>query len=564
VNVADYGAEPDVEADQTAAIRDAFRAAATEGATVSFEAGEYWLQSDTYWRDDAPAPMDYHLLWLDGFDSLTIEGNGASLAAKGRMVDGRASFAKVLNVENVDTLEFRDLSIHWDRWMPHSAGTVVENTEGYFDLELNAPYTAREGLYAVSFLQFNDELRRPEEPLYNQHRWGEKQCSVQSENVLRVPKKPVNAKAKRGASEGPSLEEGWGALVRHANAGAMGIQTFSCGDVTLDGVTLHSIPGMAVNVFAADNLTVRNTQVAPRDVEGYWLSATRDGFHVGDVSGEILFENVVAENLGDDGVNFKVRRYTVDAVPDARTLVIRKLATPGWYEHLPLVAGDTVEVGADPNPYVADATPTLQNVEKGGEQNAGGGWNAVYTLTVDRDLPESVQNAEHISLINASRIAESVTMRDTRIGKLRGANRFSLDNTTIENCEIYDTTRFPVIPHVIEKAGRAMHDFTFRNNTIARSATHPAYDGGRRAVIWPRIVGPIQELTADFLTQYTFEENTFEDLPVGRSAIALHAMSDVTIDANDFSGITDAPPVFSRPPVDCDTVTIDGDTGCPE
>jgi hypothetical protein len=498
--------------------------------------------------------MDYPILHLEGFDALTIEGNGASLAAKGRMVESKASVATTLSTEYVQDLTIRNLTIHWDRWMPHSAGTVIENTEEYFDLELNEPYTAREGLYATAFLRFNEERDGPQEPLYNQHRWGEKQCTVQSENVLRVPKKPQNS---------DSLQEGWSALVRHANAGGMGIQTWTCSDVTIEGVTLHSVPGMACNAFTGENLTVRDTAVVPRDQDGYWQASARDGFHISDWSGKVLFDGVEVEKIGDDGFNIKVRRYPVTRMPDARTVVIEKPATPGWYEHIAMNAGDTIEVGIEPNPYVANTTATITDFEKGPD-DCETGCRAVYTLTLDSDLSQEIQNAEHVSVINDTHTPESVTVRDTRVGKLRGGNRFCLDDTTVENCEIHDTTRHPVMVHLAHVEGEPMQGFTLRNSTITNTGTHPTYDGGRVGAVQPVILGNVPvDMNMRMWAEHTYENNTFEDLPRGRSAIHLQSVSDVTITGNDFSGVTDAPPVLTDSTVDCESLTIDGQTGCP-
>jgi hypothetical protein len=551
VAVTDYGATPDDDSDDTAAIREAFAAAATEGATVTFEAGTYRLQGTDFRSLDRPVPLDYPLLSLADYQGLTIEGNGARLAAAGRLVDGKRHFAASLTLDDCVDTTVRDLTIDWDRDPPHSAGTVVEEADEYVDVDLADAYEPREGLFATGIIRYDQERGFVTAPFLSQGRFGDRQCQPRSGGVLRVPKSPDTS--------GDQFEQGQGILVRHANAGGMGVHTYNVDGFTLEGVTLHSLPGMAVNVFAGNDVTISDISVVPR--EGYWQSACRDGFHIGDVTGDLTLEGCTVTHTGDDAMNLKCRRYGVSEIPDARTVVIKKPATNGWYENIPFAAGDEVELGhSGTHPLIPAVTRTIAEFEKSATRRNAGAVNATYTLTLERDLPQAVRDAETVSLINATHTPDSVTVRNCYSGKLRGGCRFQLDHTTIEDSEFESLRGNAVLLQAGGPEGETVNDFTLRNNRFV-NCSHTG-GGGGIVTTFPHGPGDTAALPSDLYADHTYEGNVFEaDMRPEFPAINLNWVSDLTIADNQFRGVR-AQPVQLQAQVDCATTTVDGRDGC--
>jgi hypothetical protein len=544
VNVTDHGATPDDETDDTKAIRDAFRAAASSGATVTFDPGVYRLQSDRFTGRRTPIPIDAPILPLAGYEDLTVEGDGATLSLAGRLVDGERHFGDTLTFYQCSNLTLRGLTLDWDRDHPHSAGTVVANTPEHFDLELNAPYRAREGLHAPWFLEYNTNLERFEANLNTQNRWEDSVVTVQSDRVIRVPKHPDN-------SDG--LSEGMDAVVTHTNAAPTGLRVMGSDGVRVDGLTIHAMPGFAVRASDVTDLHVSNSSIVPRDVDGVWMASNRDGFHISDIRGEELrFEGIEVKNIADDAFNLKVDRGE-PSIPDAKT-VVYSIPLRNWWLTSPWREGDTMELGVPPNPATPDYTRTVANVEK-----TWNGDDGRVKLTLESALPQTVLGAETVSVIDASATPDAVTVRDARVKGIRGGNRFALDNTTVENCEFIDNSVNAIMVYLTRPEGEPIDGFTFRNNTLRRCTFNTNAGGG---VITTWAYAYSGQNPVGFFKNHTYEGNSVQQIREGFPAIALSEIETVTVRNNDFSGITGTKPVSLGGNVDCGSITIDGTSGC--
>jgi hypothetical protein len=541
VSVTDYGAAPDDESDDTAAIRQAFRAAARSGATVSFEAGTYRVHSETPgFYQDADVPLDFPIVRLRGYEGLTVEGNGATLSARGRLVDGVRHFAPTFQIEDLTDTTIRNLTVDWDRDRSHSAGRVVADTESHFDLEVNDPYTPREGLFAVSFIRHPTDQDRVVGPLYLQRGEGAR-CHPRSESVLRVEKSEGNSAA--------TLQEGRGVVVRHTSAAPYGLKCYETDGLTLENLTLHTIPGMAVNVHSGADIVMDGVSVVPSPTEGVWQSAGRDAFHIANVSGALTLRNLAVAKTGDDAFNLKGRRYTA-SVPDPETVVVERAALTDWCRYPPLAEGDAVELGAAPLPSVPAATRTIDSLAIECADRGVGVVTATYRIGLDEPLPDDLAGADSLSVFNTTQTPDSIRLADSTVGKMRGTSRFQLDHLTIEDCEFHDTMWAPLVHRVGGPEGEPEHDFALRNCTFRNTAR-----------ITMEVHGLSDTPPMDFFADHTYEGNTWRDHHDGEPALALDHISDVTIADNDFGGVSGDPIQFG-PNVACDTVTIDGETGC--
>jgi hypothetical protein len=528
VHVGDYGATPDNDTDDTAAVRAAFQAAAQSGATVTFDEGTYQLQSPgPVIKEVDGLPYDQDICSIREMENLTVDGNGATFSMTGRTVDSQRVFAQTFRFERCPGLTVQDLTLQWDRDIPHTGGTVAQVTDGYVDVDVNDPYTPREGLLAISLIQYNTNLERVQGPLVNQA-GSEKTCERRSDSRLRVY-------TVQNLSH--IFTRGQGILVRHAQGPGMGMRIRGSPNTTLQNVTQHEIPGFAVRAGGHD-LTIEDCTVEPRD--GLWQSAARDSFHLTNMSGDIRLRNIRAAKSGDDAFNIKTWRREV-TVEGARQLNLKRIVGETWFER-----GHTIEIGIGPNPWAVEATATIQSLD---------GPRTNLTLLLEDPLPASVREADVVSVINTDRTPDSVLLEDSEITAVRGITRYSVDHITVRNCHFHDMQGSPMWLQLSPLEGEPLEDFTVENNRFERVTTIRQYIHGYGE--------ESQECPSDFFSDHTYRNNTFTEIRAPNPAISLNHISNIAITGNDFSGVADGvDPVEFGDNVDCDTVTIDGQTGC--
>jgi polygalacturonase len=545
VDVTEYGAAPDEKSDDTEAIRDAFRAAAIDGATVTFPEGTYRVHSERPgYYTDGEVPLDHPVFILKGYRNLTVEGNGSKLSLRGRLVDGKRHFAMTFNLRHLRNATLRGLTIDWDRDIPHTAGVVVEETPDHFDLEVNDPFTPREGLKNIRSIRYVQDTGHITGALYR----GGGLCEPVSESVLRVPK---------GQEWGDDvLETGWGMRVRHARAAAQAIRAENCGGLTVQDVTIHSLPGMAINVTGGRDLTFDGVSIVPAS-DQHWLSSCRDGFHLGDVAGSLTIKDAEVVLTGDDAFNLKMGRSTVDVV-DETTIEWSGPQLWTWYRAQTYESGKTVAIGASPSPFEVAATRTIAAFEKSAPEEPRV-TTGTYRLTVDEPLPASIVDAETVSIYNQSNVPQDALIENTTIRDIRGGCRFMIPNLTVRNTEwirggqvLWETNPVEGIP---------AKNIVFENNTMRN---YPDSGGGGGGYITPWIHGhPTEDIPSDTYNDHTYRNNTFRQLRRENfPAINLRDIANVTIEGNDFAGVRATPPVQFGSNVDCETVRVNGQTGC--
>jgi hypothetical protein len=541
VDVTEHGATPDDDSDDTMGIRGAFQAAAKQGATVTFPSGTYNIQSRIPQRRQFGVPFDAPIFSLAEYEGLTIEGPDATLSASGRMAEGEQTFAGTFTFTELRDLTIRGLTIQWNRSLPHTGGVVRATTEDHFDLEVADPYTAREGLYPVSLIGYDLENERIDHPLYLQRDLGE-QCTPQSDSVLRVPKTDAHADI---------FEEGQGVLVRHAGSAGFAIRGSAYG-LTVEDVTVHSNPGFACGIGGSD-FTWENVQVVPRG--NLWNSATRDCFHFGGVSGEVVMRDCKGIKAGDDVLNIKTIRRDGVTVVDETTLQLPGQVGPHWFNE-----GDELEIGAPPNRFVPDTTATIASID---------GPRTGYRLTLEEPLPQTVRNADEVNVNNSGNAPDSVLLENFEGAKIRGRGfRLGVDNVEIVDCDLHDIVYEAVLPWHNPIEGEPPENFTVRDTRF-----HDVQYGAderfetvdmrwRTAAIATRLHQVTGAKPADHFRTHTYENNTFEAFTQGVPAFNLNWISDVTIEGNDFSGVAAPHPVYVGPGANCESISVDGQSGC--
>lgn len=99
---------------------------------------------------------------------------------------------------------------------------------------------------------------------------------------------------------------------------ALAINGSKSEDITLDGVTVLSAPNMAIRAMGGRGLWIKNSKIKrdTNDPVAGMLSARADGIHIAGMKGDIVIENNLVRDQGDDGLNVRginvsVSKYNV-------------------------------------------------------------------------------------------------------------------------------------------------------------------------------------------------------------------------------------------------------------
>lgn len=88
-----------------------------------------------------------------------------------------------------------------------------------------------------------------------------------------------------------------------------GFGIYSCEDVYMEDVTIHSIGGMAVVGNKTTNIYCNRVNIALPEDSGRLMTATADGFHFAECYGEVEITNSIIEYTHDDALNIKSGYY---------------------------------------------------------------------------------------------------------------------------------------------------------------------------------------------------------------------------------------------------------------
>lgn len=106
-----------------------------------------------------------------------------------------------------------------------------------------------------------------------------------------------------------------------------GLYVERCEDVKLEGVHLYHTAGMAVGMNSCHNVYLNRVFLSPKKDSGMLMTATADGFHCVNCTGEILMTSCVFEKSHDDCMNVNGRYLSVTGNRGS-TLTVEALVVP--------------------------------------------------------------------------------------------------------------------------------------------------------------------------------------------------------------------------------------------
>lgn len=509
IHVGNYGATPDDGIDDTIAIRTAFFFADPAGATIIFDNGEYQISGQ-----EPDGRGNYEPIFpLHNYTNLTIEGNGALLNAR--------NWATTFDISHATNLIIRDLKIDWEEDLPFTSGEIIakgtENSYPYVDMAVVYPHTARAGLRAGAFLQYDPDNMRPATngyDIYNAEQFA-MPCTMPANEIMRC---------YLSDSNGP-IQVGTHAIIRHQVYSYNAFSINTSNHVAFENVTVYSAPGMGLYAQASENLELNGFNVCIRPDSGRWMSSSADATHFETVRGILTVNNSLFEGMGDDAFNVHTSYLRVVNLLNAHTVHVEPARSgyPFPPERYPRV-GDNLQIGIYPNPLQPFINATVTSVV---DNN-----NNTINITVAETLPFSISSGALVA--NRSGLP-SVAIQNCEVRSNRArALLIRTHNVLIEGCRFKDVSG-PAILIEAEASyfyeGIPAEDVIILNNTFLNNNYGAAQHKG---VI--SIVGEVngQIVGAGTFRNILIENNTFNNFDAG-TAIFVASSDAVTIRNNTFS-----------------------------
>ena len=293
ITVIDFGATPDDGNDDTKALRSAAEYCRTHpGTTLKIPAGVYKLcdskaeklEEEVLSGKLGPNPEKAIFtpyfpyvrgLDFDGATDVTIEAYGATIMCEGWM--------EPLSIVNCRNFIVRGLTIDYKR-KPFSEGVVESIGDNSFVVRFDSRRQITNELPITRMTIWDNKISGVyAAPFYfpNRQLLGSNQVSFKG----KLPKRLLGASL--GALHSFHFRP---AILIHKSVNTL-----------LEGIIIHSQPGMGIVGFDSKDITIRRLSVAPAD--GYTFSTNTDATHFACCEGLISFDNCFFRGQGDDATN---------------------------------------------------------------------------------------------------------------------------------------------------------------------------------------------------------------------------------------------------------------------
>lgn len=515
VHVSDYGAVPNDGNDDTLAIREAFAAADDAGATVLFNSGEYNISGQEPDNNGHFASI----FPLGGYDNLTIEGNGALLNAH--------NWATTFDISGTTNLTVRNLTTDWEEDLPFTSGEIIGTNlaQAYVDMAVAPPHTARTGLRAGAFLQYDPDNMRPATngyDIYNPDDF-DTPCTVPATGILRCYlSNPNNVEL---------IPVGTQAIIRHQAYSYNAFSVNTSRDVTFENVTVYATPGMGLYAQASENFELNGFNVRIRPSSGRWMSSSADATHFETVRGTLTLNNTFFEGMGDDAFNVHTSYLRVVNRLNDHTLQLEPARSGSSLssDRNPKI-GDNLQIGIEPNPLQPHTYATVTGVVDNG--------NNTINITVAQTLPADVGSGALVA--NRSGLP-TVTIQNCQVWRNRARGLLIRSHDVlVENC-YFSNISGPAILIEAEAStffeGIPAENVTIRHNGFANNNYGAARHKGTITVIGEvggQIVG------SGTFRNILIEDNAFNNFD-GGVALFIASSDEVDIRENNFGFYTPEP-----------------------
>lgn len=377
--------------------------------------------------------------------SVTVDGGGSAFVMHGRTIP----FAVIDSQE----ITLRNFSIDWSAPF-YGQGRITASHVDHFDLEVDPESfrgAAADGRLIFRDLEWENETNngvffiefdsQRDEPAWDTGTpyavfEGRSKEPYFSDPVPHIRAEPIRSGIRIHGELGHRMAVGndlyLGVEARHCPA----ILVSDSRDVTIEDVRIYHSPTMAVIAQLSRDITLRRTTVTVPPGSSRLISAVADATHFVNCEGQVLLEDCIFENMGDDALNAH-GIYTTVAAVDSRRLTV-KFHHPQQRGVRLYRVGDLIEVAA-PSDLRPKATARIREVTS---------INDEYTcLLLDEELA-SVQVGD---VVDVPEKHPDLTVRRVQTGRNRGRGLLigTRGRVVIEDCV------FATSGHAIHIAGDA-------------------------------------------------------------------------------------------------------------
>lgn len=369
-----------------------------------------------------------------GISHLEVEASGALFLVQGWM--------EPISLEHCNYISIRGLTIDHET-VPHSEGTIINETEDYFDVSFSADFPVKNDMVMPRIMFWDlSKNRLLGETIYH----PKKNELIASQTIRIWAKHPLMIKGKI-------------ALINHTFHFRPAILIHEASNTVLQQVTIYSQPGMGIVGHRSNNILMNGLRIVPRP--GFYQSTNTDATHFTSCTGTIRFDGCTFEGQGDDATN--VHGYyqviTKQLSTRAYSIAIEKkwgthamvLDFPDKGNKMELVLKKTLEVISTYTVTKVDTFPSLWKTD----------------IQLDRPLPK---NLDDYFLIDITRLPRLEFVNSYVGSNLARAVLVKTRNVLIENCTMKESTGTAI--HIgaegdwREGAGSA--NVIVRNNRILR------------------------------------------------------------------------------------------------
>lgn len=554
---ADFGIRPDVEEDQSEAMRKAIQALReAPGSTLRLAKGTYHFRHTGAIRrhfhisnHDQPKWHPVSIPFVD-LRGATLDGQGSLF-----LFHGEVQPVLIMDSENVT---LRGIGI--DYAIPHHAqGILAKVGADAYEIEVDRtlyPHELRNGWLVFKGdgweasggqggIVFDGKTREIVAGTSDYHYGGK--LTELAPGRYRVERDLLRS----GIKAGDVITFRQGGQRPHP-----AVTIYRAKDTTLVDSPIHASHGMGLLAQRSENIRLAGGGVFPRKPTGRYFSTGADATHFSNCRGLVLSENGLYEGMMDDAINVHATCLRIEDKPDARTLRCRYVhgQSIGFETFLP---GETLRFIqakwlAPRDPRKVTSVRKLSCTE--------------LLLTLDADIPADLGKGDAVE--NADWFPEVVFRGNTvRHNRARGTLFTTPKRVLVEN-NTFDTIAGSAILLAGDANGwyesGACHDTLIRGNTFRNNLTSRFQFTEAVISIYPE-VPDLAGQKERYHRKVRIENNTFDtfDVPL------VFAMS---TDGLSFTGNTvtynDRYPSWNKPPfifrycgntrVKGNTVTRDG------
>lgn len=375
VNAADFGVSS-LNYDNTAQMQSALDyCVQNSGTKLVIENGTYNFRSDKG-------------LILEGAENVIIDGGGAELVFSNVNDDG--AFFNVVGCRQTTVSNF---SIDWNWNSGRLADAVKIKAVGtnyidfeYLEVEIaEAPYT---------FCNLNKCDPVTFAPGYED---DHDLYSMNFTSIQRVGKNIIRAK---GGRLNRTVKVGEVYIMRHYDYSTHAFSFRNSTNLTAEGLTVYSAPGMAYSVNGSDHFQILNCNITLKKDEKRSITSSADGLYMGNLGGYFRVEGCNFERMCDDAINIHTTNNRVSKVIGSDTLEIMRFLEPVVGQEYVFKDTDFADTG-----FKASVV-SYEVLEGGG-----------YTVKLDKTIPDSI--TENCVMMQTAKTSEHWVVRNNSFSQNR-------------------------------------------------------------------------------------------------------------------------------------------------